>query len=379
MMIFLTGCMPSPIEHSNNNTFDRQMISRSLSNTGNTYRINKILKNTERPVLIAFTGSSAFVPDENGKSSASLAMERIKDLYKNKVSFDFVNYSLFGTSSELANIAIKEKFEKANIIFIDYAVFDGHEQEDREAFEGLVRTCLEQENEPQVIIFLNAKSDGNINTEYIEQIAKYYNLSVINAQTALLPEITSGRKNLTDIFADKNRYTEDGQNYIADFCANYFKIINKSQRDKSYSLPAAMNINLQTFNYVKAENIKTENEEPFKLLDFPNNLIFKKGTEISDEPENPYTFIQEANNIYLILQVSPENTAIAEIFINGKKSVEIDTFNDIELPKIYKVYSAAESEKIAVSVKVKETEKDEEQKNSIILYGMAFSQDNKSE
>ncbi len=369
-MFFLTGCMPSPIEHTNNNSFDRQMISRSLSNTGNTYRINKILKNADKPVLIAFTGSSAFVSDEKGNSAAALATEKIKDLFKKKADFNYINYSLFGTTSELANIAIREKLKKADIIFIDYAVFDGREQEDREAFEELVRTCLEQENEPQVIIFLNAKADGNINTEYMEQIAKYYNLPVINAQTALLPEITSGRKNIDSVFEDKNKYTEEGQKYIANFCSNYFKVTGKNHKDRRYTLPASMNRNLPEFEYVKAEDIKSENEEVFNLKNFPENKIFKNGTEITKDTENPYTFIEEANNIYLILQVSPENNAVAEIFINGKKTMEINTANDIEMPKVFKVYSGTDAEKTAVSIKLKDSETET---NNIILYGAAYS------
>ena len=44
LVILLTGCMPSPISRNNIHSVNRAMISRSLTNTGNTDRLNNIFE-----------------------------------------------------------------------------------------------------------------------------------------------------------------------------------------------------------------------------------------------------------------------------------------------------------------------------------------------
>ena len=233
LVILLTGCMPSPISRNNIHSVNRAMISRSLTNTGNTDRLNNIFEKARdgKKITIAFLSSSAFIEDEGNTSTVTETVEKLKELLGKKSNIEVVKLCVAGSTSRFGNIMLEKKILPKNpdLVVLDYAVFDKHEQEEREAFESIIRTCIEQENEPQVIIFLNSKSDSNAKQDFMEQIARYYNLPIINSANALFPEISSGRMKKEEIFIDPLNYTEQGRKAIASYLTNYLRTAIKTK------------------------------------------------------------------------------------------------------------------------------------------------------
>ena len=378
------GCMPSEIKTNHQNNIVKQnMINRSLINIGNTYRINKkyqSIKNGNN-YTIAFIGSSAFIEDEQGNSVANIAYDKIKNLFGKKAKFDLINFSVNGTNSEFGNIMLNQEVlsKLPDLILVDYAVFDGHEQDDRENFEALIRSCLEQENEPQVVIFINSKSDSNQKQDFMEQIARYYNLPVINTSTAFLPEISAGRMNSNEIFYD-NQISDSGKEYIADFCVNYFKNAVKNNKDKSYITPPSMYTNLLVINpkLITARNLNSENDGSYIRTNI-NNKIFKNSIQYLSNTKNlPFIFILEANNIYLIAPVSKDRHDVFEILINGKKTKEFSNYSELsekDIPKVFKVYSSNKVEKVAIAIQLKENENETNIDNisNFEFWGVAYT------
>ncbi|MCR5261780.1 MAG: SGNH/GDSL hydrolase family protein [Candidatus Gastranaerophilales bacterium] len=365
-VIFLSGCMPSPITDTHKNPVQRNMIARSLTNIGNTYRINQIIKTAKKnnKLQIAFIGSSSFVEDENSQSAAQDTVTKLGKMFSKKTVISMINFSVYGTTSEFGNIMAQREVlaKKPDIIFLDYAMFDEHEQTDREHFEALIRSCLELPNNPQVVIFENSKADNIAKNDFMEQAAKYYNLPIITVSAAFLPEFTAGRIKPSEIYETQTAYTPAGKEYISDFCANYIEKAQKSKKDKEYVIPAPMTPNLSVMNpkFVDAEDIRAENDGSYIRAKNKNNKLFKSRIEYLTNTENiPFIFITEANNVYVIAPVSNKRKDVFEILINGKKAKEFSTFaeNENDEPKVFRVYSSNVTEKVAVAIQVRGDDK----------------------
>ena len=94
--LFLTGCMPSPIEKTKENKYVKSMISRALTSEGNNYRIHNKIREIKKgkPIIIGFIGSSTFIEDENKNSVAKYSLEKIKELFSSKAN----SYNAFAYS-----------------------------------------------------------------------------------------------------------------------------------------------------------------------------------------------------------------------------------------------------------------------------------------
>lgn len=379
LVILLTGCMPSPISRNNIHSVNRAMISRSLTNTGNTDRLNNIFEKARdgKKITIAFLSSSAFIEDEGNTSTVTETVEKLKELLGKKSNIEVVKLCVAGSTSKFGNIMLEKKILPKNpdLVVLDYAVFDKHEQEEREAFESIIRTCIEQENEPQVIIFLNSKSDSNAKQDFMEQIARYYNLPIINAANALFPEISSGRMKKEEIFIDPLNYTEQGRKAIASYFTNYFRTAIKT-KDIKYTMPIPMYPNSvdKDIKLIDAGNIHADNDGSF-VREKNDNEFFKTKIKYLKNTQNmPFEFSIGANDICLIVPTSQLRSEIAEIYIDGEKKTEINTKGDtlFDAPQAFKIYSNNNLDSVKIEIKVKEisetAEKQEvSEENDVIL------------
>lgn len=353
VMTCLSGCMPYRIETTTVNPVEQAMISRSLTNIGNTDRINKkILSAKEgKPLTVAFLGSSLFV-EEDEQSVSKIIFYKIKDFIGEKADLEYINFSKNGTNSIFGSLFLEKEILSKNpdLIFIDYSVYETNEQDNREAFESIVRRCLLQKNSPQVIIVQNSLSNGESKQDTSEQIAKCYNLPIINIPNAFQPEITSARDKTETFYADKLSYTDKAKKYISDFIENYLKISQKTGTEP-YMLPQKMYYDELTKNpkLVDFNTLQIENKGSFEQTG--NSLKIIKNNKYE-----PFIFTLNANNIYLVIPVGKNRNNIAEIYINAKKTTEINTManNENDICKVFKIYSSNKKENIAVAVKIPE-------------------------
>lgn len=361
LVILLSGCMPTPISKNDANSANTAMIARSLSNVGNTSRVNKIIKKAQNgeKITIAFMSSSAFIEDEGNHSTVKETVEKLQGFLGKKSNIETVELCVGGATSKFGSILLKKTIlsKKPDIVIIDYAVFDKHEQDEREAFETIVRTCLEQVYEPQVVIFLNSKSDSNSKQDFMEQIARYYNLPIINATNAIFPEISSGRTRQEEFFIDPLNYTDKGRKAIASCILNYFKSAIKI-RDNDYILPIPMypNSAASDINLLEAGNIHADNDGSF-VREPNDNAFFKTKVKYLKNTQNmPFEFSLGANNIYLIVPTSKLRSEVAEIFIDGEKKSEINTAGEtlFDSPQSFKIYSSNNSDSVKIGIKIKE-------------------------
>ena len=142
--------------------------------------------------------------------------------------------------------------------------------------------------------------------------------------------------------------------------------------------------------YIDAKDIQADNDGSYVREKNENNIFSSKIKYLTDTENIPFIFTVEANNIYIILPVSKNRTDVAEIYINAKKTQEINTYaeNEEDIPKVFKIFSSNKSELIAVAIKIKETENIEEgkteetenieQKKDFEFWGIAYTKDEKN-
>lgn len=376
-----SGCaqMPKPITETKTSQAEKNMIVRSLSYDGNNFRINKKLKSAKsgEPLKIAFVSSSTFTDDKSKDvSTAEEVTKAVKNYLGEKSDVSFINCGIKGANSLLGKVMIEKILSESNpdLIFIDFAGYEKNEQEIREVFEALLRECLEQENSPQVVVLISADADGDGKQDFMEQTARYYNLPIIDIANAFFPEISSGRAKSEKFYIDNSQLTKYAQNSLADFIINYFKTVQSNKKDKTYDIPSPMYQNTDGFDIkqISPKTLQADNDGSY-VRENNNNKFFKnKITYLTNTGNNPFLFTINAKKIYLTVPVSNQRKDIAEIYINGKKSIEINTNDNSEedLPRVFKIYSGEQCERTNVAIKIKEdvSENAENKKNSEMIF-----------
>lgn len=357
----MTGCMPSQISQNDINSPNKAMITRSEINIGNTSRINNIVEKAKsgKQITVAFLSSSAFIYDDASNSTIQLLVEDLKDFLGNNSNIKTVELCIGGSTSKLGNILLSSKilFSKPDLIIVDYAVFDRHEQDEREAFETILRNCILLTNEPQVVVFLNSKSDSNSKQDFMEQIARYYNLPVINVANAIFPEISSGRAKQEEFFIDSLNYTEKGKKIISECILNYIKTALKV-RDNDYILPIPMypNTVLSDIKLIDAENIHADNDGSFVREKIENTFFNKSIKYLKNTQNMPFEFTLGANDIYLIVPTSKFRSDVAEIYIDGEKKAEINSNGEtlFDAPQVFTIHTSNNPDAVKIAIKIKE-------------------------
>lgn len=378
---FVSGCvqMPKPITQTKTSQAEKNMIVRSLSYDGNNFRINKKLKSAKsgEPFQIAFVSSSTFADDKSKETStAEEVTKAVKNYLGEKSEVSFINCGIKGANSLLGKVMIEKILSENNpdLIFIDFAGYEKNEQEIREVFEALLRECLEQENSPQVVVLISADADGDGKQDFMEQTARYYNLPIIDIANAFFPEISSGRAKSEKFYIDNSQLTKYAQNSLADFVVNYFKTVQSNKKDKTYDIPSPMYQNTDSFDIkqISPKTLQSDNDGSY-VRENNNNKFFKnKITYLTNTGNNPFLFTINAKKIYLTVPVSNQRKDVAEIYINGKKVMDIDT-NDVseeDLPKVFKIHDGEQCERTNVAIKMKEeiAKNTEDEKNSEMTF-----------
>lgn len=366
----VSGCvqMPKPITDTKTSQAEINMIVRSLSYDGNNFRINKKLKSAKagEPLKIAYISSSIFTDEnERASSTADEVTKAVKNYLGEKANVSFVNCGIKGANSLLGKVMIEKILAEhsPDLIFVDFAGYEKNEQEIREVFEALLRECLVQENSPQIVVLISADADGVGKQDFMEQTARYYNLPIIDIANAFFPEISSGRAASEKFYTNNSLLTKYAQNSLADFIINYFKTVQTNKKDKTYEIPSPMYQNTNSFELqqISPKTLQADNDGSYVRESNNNKFFPNKITYLSNTGNNPFLFTINAKRIYLTIPVSSLRKDIAEIFINSKKVMEIDTkgIEEEDLPKVYKVYNGDKCERVNVAIKMKEEIKNE--------------------
>lgn len=361
---------------------EKKMLSTSLVSVGNTHRLNEKLKTLENggEITLGFIGGSityGYTVQPN-ECFASRVTDLLKERYPSG-TVNYVNKGISGTPSILGNLRLKRDIldNKADMIFVEYAVNDGMETDYKESYESLVRTALEQENEPAVVLILNRTKEGHSAQEYMKNIGNFYSLPMISTADALTEALDSGSIKWEDYYNDSSHPNPNGHELFCKLIAHAFDESLKVQSDE-YVLPAESIFGAPYENAVIIESDYDGSNSNFTLESlgsFTNSSSadgFTKGWSFDKSTNEPMKFRVNANGLFIICRRN-NNASMGkfEVYINGTRAKVVDTnqsdgWGD---PYAFKIIKWQETKDMEVEIRPAE---DSLQKNIDIL-GIGFS------
>lgn len=338
-----TGTTPptTTAELSPEEQVHKDMVDRSFVSFGNTHRIEQKLSQALRgdKTTVAYLGGSITegiggTPDT---CYAKLSYNYIAENYGTGDNVEYVNAGVSGTPSILGNLRVKKDVldKNADIVFIEFAVNDGMEQLYKESYESLVRTILQQDNEPAVILLFTVTKTGHTCQEHMKQIGEYYGLPMISVPDAIQPEIEEGRMTWADYSDDEAHPNAEGHALVAEFINNWFEMLKgRNAVDDFAELPVLPKFGTPYENAVLAEADYDNSDPNLQIgetgsfsLESRSIADFTKGAwTYSGEGTEPMKLTVKGNSLFLVCRRNNSSTmGKFEVYIDGTKFTTIDT------------------------------------------------------
>lgn len=203
----------------------QQMLEASVLSAGTNGRLEKVLgkmKNGES-VSVAFIGGSVTegaLAASYEESYADCFVTGLQETYPD-AEITYINAGLSGTGSSLGVMRYdRDVVEMAgcqpDIVFLEFAINDYAEPTDGRAYESMIRTILEADNDPAVILLFSvAQNDWNMQEIYIP-MGEHYGLPMASIKNAIEKPLMDATITKTEFFADEYHPTTYGHKIMAD-------------------------------------------------------------------------------------------------------------------------------------------------------------------
>lgn len=316
--------------------FHQAMVDRSLYSLGNTSRLKAKMEQARsgEKTTIAYIGGSITegVGASSGDCYARLSYEFFRDTYGTGDNVEYDNAGLSGTPSNLGVLRLERDVlsSKPDIVFVEFAVNDSQDDIAKESYESLVRTVLEQENAPAVVLIFNVIESGYTAQAHMKEIGEHYDLPMISAADALTPEFEEGRMTWKEYSGDQSHPNTEGHKLLCEFIANLLTSAENSSDSGEYYLPdlpkfgtAYKNAALATPG-MENERITVSETGSFEAVQsgtsgFPCSWKYKGGSE-------PLKLKTSANAFFVIFKRNnSDKMGSFDVYLNGAKLKTIDT------------------------------------------------------
>lgn len=229
----------------------QEMIKRSLVQTGNNYRLKRVIEKAKRgeDVTIAFIGGSitqgAGAIPINTKSYAYQTWEKFKEAFGCGDNVHLIKAGVGGTPSELGMIrferdVLREGAVMPDLVVIEFAVNDAGDETNGRCYECLVRKALAlSEDTAVMLLFCVFVNDWNLQ-DRLAPVGERYDLPMVSAKDAVVPQFYlkngEGRVlNKSQFFYDTFHPTNMGHMIMADGLVHLMKEVDKQEYDEVYT------------------------------------------------------------------------------------------------------------------------------------------------
>lgn len=316
--------------------FHQAMVDRSLYSLGSTKRLKAKIEQARsgEKTTIAYIGGS--ITEGVGTNAATcyarLSYEFFRDTYGTGDNVEYVNAGLSGTPSNLGVLRLQRDVldYTPDIVFVEFAVNDSQDDIAKESYESLVRTVLEQDNAPAVVLLFNTTATGYTAQKHMKEIGEYYALPMISAADALTVEFDEGRMTWEDYSNDQSHPNTVGHELLCEFIANMYTSAESSEDMGEYTIPIVPKFGAA---YVNAAMLTPETEsdritvtetgsfEPTQSgpSGFPCSWKYNGGSE-------PLKLKTTANSFFVIFRRDNKDTMGSfDVYMNGAKLKTINT------------------------------------------------------
>lgn len=202
----------------------QHMLNTSILSEGTNGRLEKVMekiRNGEKVSVMALGGS---VTEGAGAVNFSYSYGEqfifaLQETYPDS-QIHYYNSGLGGTPSTLGLMRYERDVTEViggnpDLVIIEFAVNDYEEPTKGRAYESLVRTVLEKENAPAVILLFSVfESKWNLQNEYIH-IGNHYGLPMVSIKDAIATAYAGNHLTDKEFFADIYHPTNYGHEIMA--------------------------------------------------------------------------------------------------------------------------------------------------------------------
>ena len=229
-----------------------------------------------------------------------------------------------GTSSVVGNIRVDQDIfsKNSDIIFIEFAVNDQGSERFQKSFEALVKKCLSQENEPAVVVITLCSQSGGSNQDWMEKVAKNYQVPVISGKDAIMNGIKAGTLSWNDYGSGDTLHPGNGgHKLISEFIGYYYRQALRSENeDSEYTIPTSTVFGDEYSTAKLVDYSALQNLSTGSFNKGTNNSAYPNGFTNSKNGNNPLTFTVDGKGFMLLFQSnSNSNMGTVIIDVNGKK------------------------------------------------------------
>lgn len=364
----MTGCMAAGCGESSKvpetpEEFHAAMVDRSIVRVGNTARLDRVMEKAEsgENITIAYVGGSITEGYAAGSQSplcyASLSAAEFQTAYCKGGTVTCQNNGLSGTPSILGNLRAESEVFPTNpdIIFIEFAVNDGGEYEYQVAYESLVRTALEQEQQPAVILLFTYMETGHTCQDNQQKIGEHYDLGMISVRDAIVPEIEAGRMQWSEYGDDDVHPSADGHALLAEFIKRYFEMAVDAKDSKSYEIPAET-VHPVLYQNATLIDATTLQYRPGAWNPGSTNAHFRAGFTYQPNTGNePLAFEVTGKRLFIVYKlVNSKTQGMMGVYVNGKLEEIINGYgvNGWGGPAVQLIYEGETVEELHVELKM---------------------------
>lgn len=214
--------------------------------SGNNHRIKTLLKKLKSGSAVTYGAIGGSITQGASASEGKLKyVERLgqwlRDTYN--VPVNVVNAGI-GASNSLFGTFRRQKDLldfKPDLITIEYAVNDSDTPYTQEAYESLVRACLERSPDTAVILIFTMNIDGE-NRQYLHiPVGERYQLPMLSYRDAVYPLVANGELTWPDISPDLVHPNDYGHGLIAEMLRSLFAEIDQAPEDQAADIPDFLN------------------------------------------------------------------------------------------------------------------------------------------
>lgn len=207
----------------------------SLTNLGNTFRLKKAIEKARKgeDVNIVYIGGSITEGDGLETCYANRSYNYFKDTF-GKGKGDNVHYfnsGISGTPSTLGSLRFENDVlsHQPDIVFIEFAVNDGDDDDMRAAYEAMIRDALDYETKPAVILLFARMEAGWTSQAWKKEIGFKYDVSMISYADGITYLFDNGAMQWSDFSGDYTHPHAEGNAVVADFIAYFYDEVDRSE------------------------------------------------------------------------------------------------------------------------------------------------------
>lgn len=357
---------PVPLTEEEQIYFD--ILERSVISTGNNERMKKVIEKARKgeDVTLAYIGGSITQGYNAGTTEifAKLSSDYFRETYATTGKVNYVNAGLSGTPSLLGLIrSDRDIFEsKPDVVFIEFAVNDAQDNQNKAAFESLLRKALTQEQEPAVVLLFSVTEDGYTCQTNMQLIGMNYGLPMISVPNAIQPEFDAGRMTWKDWADDGSHPNKNGQKLYSEFIIHYWNKVDAEEPSAPYILREKMlNLNYTTMKMADKESLKVLELGSFHEEN--GHEAFTKGWVKSVDAKENASFVFEIDCRSLFLVYKEANNATfgtAEVYVDGEKMMTITSNKESGWynPVPVRIFRDSECKSRKVEIRMQEGDED---------------------